>query len=376
MNARYRNPDGHPKGLWKATPLHAKSGSEKGKEFTYHFKNGVVWSPPAGTYPRFSEDSLRQLDDGDEIWFGVDGKASPSRKTFLNELKASGPPPATVWLHSEAGNNHEAREEAKSFNPDDPFSTPKPEKLLKRILEIATDAGDLVLDSFAGSGTTGAVAQKMGRRWIMIELGDHAHTHIIPRLRKVIDGDDPGGITEAVNWKGGGGFRYFRLAPSLLERDKYGNWVINKEYNPAMLTEAMCKHEGFTYAPSDSVYWQQGQSTERDFIYVTTQTLGREQLAQLSEDVGPDRSLLICCGAYRANVDEFPNLTVKKIPQTVLHNCEWGRDDYSLAVSQLPGIPAEPESAGIDNAEIPASTKKRGRKPHSQEPELFETAES
>ena len=131
-----------------------------------------------------------------------------------------------------------------------------------------------VLDSFAGSGTTGAVAHKMGRRWIMVELGEHCHTHIIPRLKKVIDGDDTGGVTEAVGWKGGGGFRYFCLAPSLLETDKWGRGSSARQYNAAMLAEAMCKLEGFTYAPSDTVYWQHGHSTERDFIYVTTQTSG------------------------------------------------------------------------------------------------------
>ena len=132
------------------------------------------------------------------------------------------------------------------FSKGELFDTPKPERLLYRILTIATSPGDLVLDSFAGSGTTGAVAHKMGRRWIMVELGEHCHTHIIPRLKKVIDGEDPGGVTEAVGWKGGGGFRYYRLAPSLLEKDKWGNWVINKEYNAAMLAEAVCKLEGFT----------------------------------------------------------------------------------------------------------------------------------
>ena len=143
-----------------------------------------------------------------------------------------------------------------------------------------------MLDSFAGSGTTGAVAHKMGRRWIMVELGEHCHTHIIPRLKKVIDGTDQGGIREAVNWKGGGGFRYYRLAPSLLEKDKWGNWVISEKFNAAMLAEAVCKLEGFVYAPSDTVYWQHGHSTERDFIYVTTQNLSHDQLQQLSDEVG------------------------------------------------------------------------------------------
>jgi hypothetical protein len=202
--------------------------------------------------------------------------------------------------------------------------------------------GDLVIDSFAGSGTTGAVAQKMGRRWIMIEFGEQCDTLIAARLKKVVDGEDPGGITESVNWKGGGGFRYYRLAPSLLEKDKWGNWVINRNYNSGMLAEALCKLEGFTYAPSDSVYWQHGQSTERDFIYVTTAILTHEQLQNLSDEVGPDRTLLVLCTAFRAKADRYPNLTVKKIPKHVLSRCEWGHDNYSLRVENLPKAPPKP----------------------------------
>jgi adenine-specific DNA-methyltransferase len=223
------------------------------------------------------------------------------------------------------------------------FDTPKPERLLERILNIATIPGDIVLDSFAGSGTTGAVAHKMDRRWIMVELGEHCHTHIIPRLRKVIDGEDKGGVTKTVSWEGGGGFRYFRLAPSLLETDRYGREVISKVYNAEMLAEALCKLEGFTYAPSDAVYWQHGSSTERDFIYVTTQTLGPDQLASLSEEVGSDRSLLVLCSAFRGNPNAFPNLTVRKIPNHIRSRCEWGHDDYSLNVVNLPKAPPEPD---------------------------------
>ncbi len=215
----------------------------------------------------------------------------------------------------------------------------KPEKLLEIILKHFSNPGDLVLDSFAGSGSTGAVAHKMGRRWIMVELGEHCHTHIIPRLKKVIDGEDKGGITGAVNWKGGGGFRYYKVAPSLLEKDKWGNWVINREYNSAMLAEAVCKLEGFSYEPSDSLYWMHGKSTETDFIYVTTQNLNRDQLALLSDEVGCNRSLLVMCSAFRAKAEDFPNLTIKKIPNTVLAKCEWGHDDYSLQVENLPALP-------------------------------------
>jgi adenine-specific DNA-methyltransferase len=216
----------------------------------------------------------------------------------------------------------------------------KPEALVRRVIQMISDKPhDIVLDSFAGSGTTGAVAHKMGRRWIMVELGEHCHTHIIPRLKKVIDGEDPGGITKSVNWKGGGGFRYYSLAPSLLEKDKWGNWVINKTYNPAMLAEALCKLEGFTYAPSDAIYWQHGYSTEQDFIYVTTANLNHGQLQQLSDEVGPERTLLVLCTAFRARADRYPNLTVKKIPRAVLARCEWGHDDYSLQVENLPKAP-------------------------------------
>ena len=227
----------------------------------------------------------------------------------------------------------------KLFPSEVPFSTPKPEGLVHRVLLIATNPGDLVLDSFAGSGTTGAVAHKMGRRWIMVELGEHCHTHIVPRLRKVVDGTDQGGISKDVGWKGGGGFRYYRLAPSLLERDKYGNWVISRKYNREQLAEAVCKHAGFRYAPSETTYWMHGQSTERDFIYVTTQQLRRAKLEVLSDEVGPDRSLMVFCAAFEGQEDEFANLTVRKIPQALLRKCEWGKDDYSLSVANLPAAP-------------------------------------
>jgi len=161
-------------------------------------------------------------------------------------------------------------------------------------------------------------------------------------MKRVINGTDLSGITKATSWEGGGGFRYFRLAPSLLEKDKWGNWVINKAYKPEMLTEAVCKLAGFLYAPSDTIYWQHGYSTERDFIYVTTQPLSHAQIQQLSDDVGEHRSLLVMCTAFRAKADRYPNLTIKKIPQAVLTRCEWGHDDYSLRVENLPKAPPKP----------------------------------
>ena len=253
-------------------------------------------------------------------------------------------PPATFWPNSEVGHNHEAKLEVRQFNATDVFSTPKPERLIKRVIEVATNAGDLVLDSFAGSGTTGAVAHKMGRRWIMVELGDHAKTHIVPRLQKVVDGTDKGGVTEAAGWKGGGGYRFARLAPSLMEKDAWGNWVIRAEYNPAMLAEAMCKHFNYTYAPSSEHFWMHGHSSETSYIYVTTNSLTGAQLRALSDEVGEHRSLLICCSAYEeAGTSALSNLTIRKIPGAVLDRCEWGRDDYSLKISSLPMMQEEDE---------------------------------
>jgi len=274
----------------------------------------------------------------------------PSFKQFLEG--AAEIVPNTWWPHEDVGHTDEAKKEGHAlFGKDSAFATPKPERLMQRIIQVATNPGEIVLDSFAGSGTTGAVAHKMGRRWLMVELGEHCDTHIIPRLKKVIDGEDPGGITEAVDWKGGGGFRYCRLAPSLLEKDKWDNWVINKEYNAAMLAEALCKLEGFQYAPIDAVYWQHGHSTERDFIYVTTANLSHDQLQQLSDEVGADRTLLVLCTAFRGKPDRYPNLTVKKIPKQVLSRCEWGHDDYSLQVENLPKAPPKPGQQALDLGE-------------------------
>jgi adenine-specific DNA-methyltransferase len=341
--SRYRNPDNDPNGPWlQGDNGTAKSASE-GSRFPVTLPSGRIVVPPPSRGWSFSRDTLERARSEGRVYFGANGDGMPIIKRYRNEVQ-QGVVPRTWWPADDAGHNQEAKRDHlnKLLMGTEPFPTPKPERLLHRILSIATNPNDLVLDSFAGSGTTGAVAHKMGRRWIMVELGEHCHTHIIPRLEKVIDGEDPGGITKSVDWKGGGGFRYYRLAPSLLEKDTWGNWVINRDYNAAMLAEALCKLEGFIYAPSDTLYWQHGYSTERDFIYVTTANLKHDQLAQLSDEVGPERSLLVLCTAFRARADLYPNLTVKKIPRQVLSRCEWGRDDYSLRVESLPSAPPEP----------------------------------
>jgi adenine-specific DNA-methyltransferase len=341
QNSLYKYDDNDGRGPWRTDNLSVKTYTAN---YDYEIENhqtGLKYSPPKGRAWFTSKVRMAALIADRKVFFGKDGKGAPQLKRYLLQVQ-QGVVPISWWPHDDVGHNDESRKEQKTLLPDAPFSTPKPERLLKRIIEIASNSGDLVLDSFAGSGTTGAVAHKMGRRWIMVELGDHCHTHIIPRLKKVIDGDDKGGVTEATDWKGGGGFRYFKLAPSLLEKDRFGRDVISKDYNAAMLAEAMCKLEGFTYQPSDELYWNQGFSSERDFIYVTTQTLSAEQLADLSEEVGSERSLLVLCSAFRGNANSWPNLTVKKIPNSVRNKCEWGHDDYSLNVKNLPQAPETP----------------------------------
>jgi adenine-specific DNA-methyltransferase len=341
----YSNIDNDPRGLWQSVVYTcAKTRAERPNLYygIEHPRTGEliypsetrVWGYDPNRHAQHVRDGL--------IWWGKNQeKDKPRLKSFLQKV-GTGLVPDTLWFRDEAGDNQDAKREALAFNSTDVFPTPKPEKLLSKILQIATKAGDLVIDSFAGSGTTGAVAHKMGRRWIMVELGDHCTTHIVPRLAKVIDGSDQGGISKAVDWRGGGGFRYCELAPSLLEKDKWDREVISSKYDAAMLAQALCKLEGFTYEPSDSVYWQQGHSSESDFLYVTTQTLGPEELAALSEEVGDGRSLLILCAAFRGNGDLWPNLTLRKIPNHIRSKCEWGHDDYSLNVANLPMAEKEP----------------------------------
>jgi len=338
--AVYKNPNNDPNGDWQSISF-TGAGYRPNQMYCIEGPNGQKHYPPEGRHWATLEPEYLKLRAGGRIWFGQDGCGVPRVIRYLTEVQ--GVVASTWWTHEEVGHNDEAKKEIHElYGKQNAFDTPKPERLLKRILEIATNPGDIVLDSFAGSGTTGAVAHKMGRRWIMVELGEHCHTHIIPRLKKVIDGEDAGGITKAVDWKGGGGFRYYRLAPSLLEKDRWDNYVINKEYNAAMLTEAVCKLEGFTYAPSETAYWRHGHSTERDFIYVTTANLSHDQLQQLSDEVGAERSLLVVCAAFRGHKDGYPNLTIKKIPNAVLSRCEWGHDDYSLKVENLPKAPPKP----------------------------------
>lgn len=374
-DSSFSNPDNDPRGVWSSGDMTSKTKAA-GHSYPVVTPTGITHYPPAGRQWAPSLSTYEKWLSEGRIWFGKSGNNKPRVKQFLNEVQG-GIVPLSIWLRTEVGDNQDAKREVKKFNEIDIFDTPKPEKLLQRILHLATNPGDLVLDSFAGSGTTGAVAHKMGRRWIMVELGEHCHTHIIPRLQKVIDGTDQGGISQTVGWQGGGGFRYYRLAPTLIVNDKWGNPIINPDYNPAMLAEAIAKLEGFTYQPSETLWWQHGYSTERDFIYVTTQTLSADQLQALSEEVGTDRTLLICCAAYRGvtadkATERFPNLTIKKIPKMVLERCEWGHDDYSLNIANLPIAEPDISTPTQPTKKTKKATTKKQAKPTAQQNGLFD----
>lgn len=394
-NVNYSNPDDDPRGPWRSGDVR---NSLVRRNLMYDIKTPsgkTIPHPPKGW--RFSKETFeKELAQG-KIMFS-ENENRIIRKIYLADQ--SGRVPETLWFPKESGTTREANSEIRNFVESEFFDTPKPEKLLERVLTLSTEPGDIVLDSFAGSGTTGAVAHKMGRHWIMVELGEHCHTHIIPRIKKVIDGEDLGGIsvtsktaqsvklcktcTESLceecqdkvgennkggeqKWFGGGGFRYYSLAPTLIVEDEWGNPVINKEYNSAMLAEAMCKLHGFTYAPNEEFYWMHGHSTETDFVYITTQFMNAAMLEKISEEVGPNRSLLVCCNAYKVKSDRFENLTLKKIPKSVLNKCEWGHDDYSLEIKNLPQAPQRPAEEAEEKPK-----KKRTKEQRRQEATLFE----
>ena len=231
----YSNPDNDPRGVWASNPCHVKTPSESCM-YPITTPSGRIVMPPNGRSWMCSKERFQELIDDNRIWFGAKGDNAPRHKKFLSEVK-DGFVPVTIWFRDEVGDNQEAKQEVKAFNPTNVFSTPKPERLMQRILILASNEGDLVLDSFLGSGTTCAVAQKMGRKYIGIEMGEHAITHCVPRMKAVIDGEQ-GGISKAINWNGGGGYTFYNLGETIF--DENGN--INKEVD----FKTLASHVWFT----------------------------------------------------------------------------------------------------------------------------------
>ena len=344
MDKRYKNPDNDPRGVWKPADFSVKTYSEN-SDYPIILPSGRVVNPPQSRCWVTSENRFKELVKDNRIWFGPKGNNVPSMKKFLTEVK-QGSVSKTIWFRSEVGDNQEAKKEVKAFENENVFSTPKPERLIQRVIQLATDENDYVLDSFLGSGTTAAVAHKMGRKWIGIELGNHANTHCLPRLKAVCDGIDQGGISKLVGWKGGGGFKFYNLAPSLLNKDKFNQWVINPNYNAQLLAAAMARHEGFTYCPDESIFWKQGYSSESHYIFTTTNTITPDVIEQILSEMKPDESLRICCSAFNESCNLISTrIEIKKIPEVLLGRCEFGNEDYCTETNiiNMPIDPASPK---------------------------------
>ncbi|MGB4408206.1 MAG: site-specific DNA-methyltransferase [Sphaerochaeta sp.] len=335
MDKRYKNPDNDPRGPWASSDFTARTYSAS-TDYPITTPSGRVVTPTKSRSWISSKEELKRLIADNRIWFGKNGNNVPRKKTFLSEVQ-DGIVPLTCWRFEEVGSTQDAKKEVKAINPEDPFATPKPERLIEKILRIATNQNELVLDSFLGSGTTAAVAHKMGRRWIGIEMGEHAYTHCKVRLDKVVAGKDKGGITKSVSWKGGGGYRFFELASTLINTDSFGEPVINTEYSADMLAAAVALHEGFEYQPDSDLFWKQSIGNEKSFLFVTTRHMNSNYLDSIKDTMEEDEYLIIACRSFDAGLDSaFKHISLKKIPQMLLDRCEFGRTDYNLNIIHPP----------------------------------------
>lgn len=325
---RYKNPDNDPRGVWKSSDCTVGPVVES-KLYEIITPSGRSVYPPAGRCWLYTKERFEEMKNDNRIWFGPNGDSVPSVKKFLTEVK-DGIVAQTLWTYDEVGHNQDAKKEIKALNFETVFATPKPEKLIERILILATNEGDLILDSFLGSGTTVAVAHKMGRKWIGIEMGEHAYTHCKVRMDKVIDGEQ-GGISKSRDWQGGGGYKFYELAPTLIKEDAFGQEIINPEYNAEMLASAIAKHEGYTYQPDETVFWKQSHNG-KSFLFVTTNHVNSQMIETIKADLQEDEFVLIVCKSFESGCNYEKNIAIKKIPQSLLKNCEFGRDDYSLNI--------------------------------------------
>ena len=343
----YKNPNNDPRGRWRAVPMTAQAGHATPEQFyPITAPGGKVHTPPAGRCWALSKATFERLLADGRIYFGKDNNSQPNTIRYLSEVPGVAP---WTWRPSdEVGHTDSAKKEILAlFGNDNIFDTPKPETLLERIIHIASNPGDLVLDSFLGSGTTAAVAHKMGRRYIGIEMGNHAYTHCKVRLDKVIAGEDAGGITKSSGWQRGGGYRFYELAPTLINEDAFGEAVINPDYDANMLAAAMALHEGFTYQPDSTMFWKQSVGNENSYLFVTTRHLNGAFLDSIRSGMEEGEYLIIACRSYDTGLDKaYPNITIKKIPQMLLSRCEFGRENYNLNIVHPPVY--DDEEAGSD----------------------------
>lgn len=283
---------------------------------------------------------LRQVRDGYSDIYLLNGKRIIFYRDKLKKVDGEyvpGEPLTTLWddllsnnLHNEGGVNFPKGK--------------KPEALIKRCIELSSDLGDIVLDSFLGSGTTAAVAHKMKRRWIGIEMGKQAYTHCKPRIDDAIANNDASGITKSVDWQGGGGYRFYEVAPTLINKDAFDEYVINEDYDANMLAAAVALHEGFHYQPDGELFWKQSVGNENSYLFVTTRHLNSTYLDSIKDTMEDGEYLIIACRSFDRGLDKaYDNIAVKKIPQMLLERCEFGKTDYNLNIVHPPVYDDEEE---------------------------------
>jgi adenine-specific DNA-methyltransferase len=258
--ARYKNPDKDRRGPWTSGDLSAQAGHGTAAQFyDLTLPSGRVIQPPSGRCWLFSQDRYNELVKDNRVWFGADGDNVPRLKRFLSEVQG-GLVPMSIWLAIDVGTNDAAKKEIKDmFTGVTPFDTPKPEHLMERIIHIGSNPGDIVLDSFAGSGTTAAVAHKMERRWVTCEWSaDNIATFTLPRLEKVVAGKDPGGVTAQTGWGGGGGFRLLDIAPSVYEVVD-NTILLTENVTSGQLAESVAAQLGFDYVPNGVFSGEKGR---------------------------------------------------------------------------------------------------------------------
>ncbi len=343
----YSNPDNDSRGNWASSPLHVSlTSGQRGRQFATTGTSSGLFAiinphgdevlPPRGRAWGYSLESIKRFEEQNLIWWGASGRNQPRLKRFFRDNQ-NGVVPSTLWLSEEVGHNQEAKAEIAALFPKEDeqlFATPKPERLMHRIIQIATQPGDTVLDCFAGSGTTGAVALKMNRRFIMVEAGNHCETHIVPRLRKVIDGTDTGGISPIVpphpsrattdtnligeskpqrGWTGGGGFRSYTLGKSLIEKDaQTGVWRLN--YTNGRLIEAVCLQEGFKLLGRGNYHGVRG----RHYAHIADCIVTQEYVDALAAELAEDESLTLYCIKAKRKINVPDSVQLKRIPRDLL----------------------------------------------------------
>ncbi len=351
---QYRNPDSDPRGPWRSIPWDAPSIREN-LSYPITTPSGKVRLPPPGRHWSRTEDQWNQLVAEGRAYFGKNDDGAPALKQYLSE--ASSIVPNTWWEHEDAGHSDEAARESKALFPTEAgFATPKPERLMRRIIEIATNASDIVLDCFLGSGTTAAVAHKMGRRWVGIERSaDNLDRYVIPRLTKVVEGTDPGGITGTAGWEGGGGFRVLDVAPSMFANDE-GVVVLAEWATNGKLAEVTAAQLGFSFQPDAPFVGLRGRTR-----LAVIDGLVSEDVARLLAGTLADDERVVICGtaidplAGRVLRELRPGSSVRKIPASILE--EYRQARWSPTLIEQGAEDGEPTPAASDSRAAPAPSE-------------------